>query len=162
MKPTQFRGSRTPSPRNMNRNGNAKHTNGTSKEDRPNGLALNFDSDMETEVVLDDDEEEDETGEEDCGMDVDMPVGAEAADGHLNGAAAASSMAAVKSAHNGDVPPQSMDFDDEDEENKVVAHGDPTLLKRTLEFGRHLNEFSAKIPESARTDLRSLASVCSS
>ncbi|OQV11484.1 Ran-binding protein 9 [Hypsibius exemplaris] len=127
---SHLRPSRTPSPRDLNRNGSTKHTNGILKEEpaRPNGLALNFDSEMETEVVL-----EDHSG--DCVMEVDMPVGSDAGT-HTNGLAVA---------HNGGDVTQSMDFDDDDdEENKVVFGGNPELLRRTLDFGKHLNEFAAK------------------
>ena len=58
---------------------------------------------------------------------------------HLNGAA-----------QNGDVP-QSMDFEDEDDENRAPPSANPVFLTRILAFGKQLQEFfNEMLPDQAK------------
>ncbi|XP_055343672.1 ran-binding protein 9-like isoform X2 [Paramacrobiotus metropolitanus] len=116
-----LRHSRTPSPNPRDIHRKHDHSNGSVKEERPNGLGVVYDNLMETEIVSED-------GSLDNDMDVDCLTSNGASDYHVNGATQSNGT------------PQAMDFEDEDEENRVPV-GNPILLTRILTFGKQLQEF---------------------
>ncbi|GAV04515.1 hypothetical protein RvY_14784 [Ramazzottius varieornatus] len=112
------RHNRTPSPRDMNKNGSSRKT------DR--SAAQQFEYDMDTELV-----EEEPLVDLNISMDVDNTT-VTVADGDKHA--------------NGDSVAQSMDFeDDDDEENRPPFILNAAMLTRTLMFGKHLHEFFAEM-----------------